>query len=99
MPKESFEGEARVSLTPSAVQSLIKAGFKAVVIESGAGMGAKFSVSAQHYRHLALSCCTDRLLCLDTIKGYVATQLRIVHTVPTVHAVLHRDYTSSQHHA
>lgn len=44
VPKESFEGEKRVALSPDGVASLVKQGFK-VHVEKGAGFGAKFSVS------------------------------------------------------
>jgi NAD(P) transhydrogenase len=43
VPKETFEGERRVALTPAGVQALLKAGFKSVIVESGAGASAKFS--------------------------------------------------------
>jgi len=42
VPKETFEGELRVSQTPASIQNLIKQGFK-VVVEQGAGVGAKFT--------------------------------------------------------
>lgn len=45
VPKESFEGERRVALTPAGVAALKKAGFKEVLVESGAGAAANFSVS------------------------------------------------------
>lgn len=41
VPKEIHEGEKRVALSPEAAKQLIKQGFK-VVVESGAGVGAKF---------------------------------------------------------
>lgn len=41
VPKEIHEGERRVALSPEAVKKLIEQGFK-VVVESGAGVGAKF---------------------------------------------------------
>jgi NAD(P) transhydrogenase len=43
VPKETYPGECRVSLTPAGVSSLLKAGFKYVVVESGAGASANFS--------------------------------------------------------
>lgn len=43
MPKESFENERRVALTPAGVAALRKAGFKEVIVESGAGALATFS--------------------------------------------------------
>ena len=41
VPKEIHEGERRVALTPDAAKNLIKQGFN-VVVEAGAGTGAKF---------------------------------------------------------
>jgi len=43
VPKETFENECRVALTPAGVASLRKAGFKGVIVESGAGAAANFS--------------------------------------------------------
>jgi len=43
VPKESFQNEKRVSITPENVKQLLKAGYKAVLVEKGAGEGAKFS--------------------------------------------------------
>lgn len=45
VPKETFEGEKRVALSPAGVSTLLKAGFQGVLIEKGAGAGAKFTVS------------------------------------------------------
>ena len=45
VPKETYLGERRVALIPTAVPSLTKAGLE-VVIEAGAGEGAKFSDTA-----------------------------------------------------
>ena len=45
VPKETFANEMRVALSPEGVASLLKAGFKAVVVQSGAGASASFSVS------------------------------------------------------
>ncbi len=44
VPRETFENERRVALTPQGVGALKKAGFKEVVVESGAGALANFSV-------------------------------------------------------
>lgn len=41
VPKEIHEGERRVALSPEAAKQLTKEGFK-VVVETGAGAGAKF---------------------------------------------------------
>lgn len=43
VPKEIFENERRVAITPAVVQNLLKAGFNSVVVESGAGKLAEFS--------------------------------------------------------
>ena len=45
VPRETFDGERRVALTPAGVAALRKAGFKSVVVQSGAGALANFSVS------------------------------------------------------
>jgi hypothetical protein len=44
VPKEIFENERRVALTPAVVSTLLKAGFKSVVVEKGAGAAAEFTV-------------------------------------------------------
>ena len=41
VPKEIHDGEKRVALSPEAVKQLTKQGFN-VVVEAGAGAGAKF---------------------------------------------------------
>ena len=46
VPKETFPGEQRVALTPAGAAALLKAGFKAVVVERGAGAAAEFAVSS-----------------------------------------------------
>ncbi|KAL4423593.1 hypothetical protein ABPG77_004633 [Micractinium sp. CCAP 211/92] len=43
VPRETYENERRVALTPAGVAALRKAGFKSVVVESGAGKLASFS--------------------------------------------------------
>ncbi|GAB4817580.1 hypothetical protein N2152v2_004626 [Parachlorella kessleri] len=43
VPRETYENEARVALTPAGVAALKKAGFKNVVVESNAGALANFS--------------------------------------------------------
>lgn len=45
MPKEIFEGERRVAITPTVVKTLLKQGFKEVVVEAGAGDLSEFTVS------------------------------------------------------
>ncbi|RLW05376.1 hypothetical protein DV515_00005416 [Chloebia gouldiae] len=49
VPKEIFENEKRVALSPAGVQALVKQGFS-VVVESGAGEASKFS--DDHYREV-----------------------------------------------
>lgn len=46
MPKEIDQGEKRVAITPAVVKTLLKQGFKDVLIEKGAGEASEFSVSA-----------------------------------------------------
>lgn len=41
MPKEVFQNERRVAISPAGVQALVKQGFN-VVVETGAGDSAKF---------------------------------------------------------
>jgi hypothetical protein len=45
VPKEVFDGERRVAVTPTVVKTLLKQGFKGVLVESGAGGKAEFNVS------------------------------------------------------
>lgn len=47
VPKETHEGEARVALSPQGVAALLKAGFKGVSVERGAGALAQFNVCHQ----------------------------------------------------
>ncbi len=47
VPKETFENERRVAITPAGVATLTKAGFKSVLVESSAGALAEFSVRPQ----------------------------------------------------
>lgn len=47
VPKEIFQNEKRVALSPAGVQALVKQGFN-VVVESSAGEESKFS--DDHYR-------------------------------------------------
>ncbi|KAJ9525270.1 hypothetical protein QJQ45_020803, partial [Haematococcus lacustris] len=46
VPRESFEGEKRVALTPAGAATLLKEGFAAVLVERGAGAAAEFSDEA-----------------------------------------------------
>jgi NAD(P) transhydrogenase len=45
VPKEIDQGEKRVAITPAVVKTLLKQGFKDVLIEKGAGEASEFSVS------------------------------------------------------
>ena len=47
MPKETESGEKRVAITPAVVKTLLKQGFKEVVIEKGAGDASEFSVGSR----------------------------------------------------
>jgi NAD(P) transhydrogenase len=44
VPKEIFDGERRVAITPTVVKTLLKQGFKEVVVEAGAGDLSEFTV-------------------------------------------------------
>lgn len=46
VPKETFDGEQRVAVTPDGVKTLLKKGFRAVTVESGAGQASNFPDSA-----------------------------------------------------
>ncbi|GBF90340.1 hypothetical protein Rsub_02446 [Raphidocelis subcapitata] len=46
VPRETATNERRVSLTPAGVQTLLKQGFREVIVESGAGAAAEFSDEA-----------------------------------------------------
>ncbi|XP_044132151.1 NAD(P) transhydrogenase, mitochondrial [Bufo gargarizans] len=49
VPKEIFQNEKRVALSPAGVQALVKQGFN-VIVESGAGDASKFS--DDHYKEV-----------------------------------------------
>lgn len=44
VPKEQFDGEKRVAVTPTVVQTLLKSGFREVRVERGAGEASEFAV-------------------------------------------------------
>jgi len=70
VPKEIFENEKRVALSPAGVQALIKQGFNAVV-ESGAGEASKFS--DDHYREVGAKIQgTKEVLASDLIVKVIA---------------------------
>lgn len=41
------EGEKRVAVTPTVVKTLLKQGFREVLVEAGAGDASEFSVSVE----------------------------------------------------
>jgi NAD/NADP transhydrogenase alpha subunit len=70
VPKETFEGEKRVAITPTVVKTLLKAGFKEIRVEKSAGEASDFTVraawqaaaSAEHMLSALLQpCCCRRL--------------------------------------
>lgn len=70
VPKEIFENEKRVALSPAGVQALVKQGFN-VVVESGAGEGSKFS--DDHYREAGAKIqATKEVLASDLIVKVIA---------------------------
>lgn len=70
VPKEIFENEKRVALSPAGVQALVKQGFN-VVVESGAGEASKFS--DDHYREVGAKIQgTKEVLASDLIVKVIA---------------------------
>lgn len=70
VPKEIFENEKRVALSPAGVQALVKQGFN-VVVESGAGEASKFS--DDHYREVGAKIQgTKEVLASDLIIKVIA---------------------------
>jgi NAD/NADP transhydrogenase alpha subunit len=70
VPKETFQGEKRVAITPTVVKTLLKAGFQEIRVEKGAGEASDFSVRAARQAAAAaghmlspllLLCCCRRL--------------------------------------
>jgi nicotinamidase-related amidase len=65
VPKETFQGEKRVAITPTVVKTLLKAGFQEIRVEKGAGEASDFSVraawqaaaAAKHMLSLLLQLC------------------------------------------
>lgn len=65
VPKEIFQNEKRVALSPAGVQALVKQGFN-VVVETSAGEASKFS--DDHYREAgALIQGTKEVLASDLV--------------------------------
>lgn len=54
VPKEVDDLEKRVSMTPAAIKTLLKQGFKEVIVEKGAGEASEFSVSTELQCRLTL---------------------------------------------
>lgn len=75
VPKETFQNERRVALSPAGVQALVKQGFN-VKVESGAGEESKFS--DQQYKDAGAS--------ITDVKGALGSDLVLkVHTALTVY--------------
>lgn len=53
VPKENFDGEKRVAVTPAVVRTLLKSGFKEIRVEKRAGEASEFTVNAESYKQLA----------------------------------------------
>ncbi|MFT4792139.1 MAG: NAD(P) transhydrogenase subunit alpha [Paracoccaceae bacterium] len=70
-PKERFEGEQRVALTPESAQRLNKLGYDCV-IESGAGIGAGFSDDA--YRAAGVEVALDEAALWDAADVIAAVR-------------------------
>ncbi|NWT51913.1 NNTM protein, partial [Erythrocercus mccallii] len=77
VPKEIFENEKRVALSPTGVQALIKQGFN-VVVESGAGEASKFS--DDHYREVGAK--------IQGTKEVLASDLIVKVRAPTYNSSL-----------
>lgn len=83
VPKEIFENEKRVALSPAGVQALIKQGFN-VVVESGAGEASKFS--DDHYREVGAKIQgTKEVLASDVIVKVSALFIYFLHLYSETH--------------
>ena len=82
VPRETFEGERRVALTPAGVAALRKAGFKGVVVEAGAGALANFSVRCAVLCCAALRCAGAACLCCpgQLGRGHVVRKTKALGT-------------------
>uniref|UniRef100_A0A5F8GGJ9 NAD(P) transhydrogenase, mitochondrial n=1 Tax=Monodelphis domestica TaxID=13616 RepID=A0A5F8GGJ9_MONDO len=75
VPKEIFQNEKRVALSPAGVQTLVKQGFN-VVVESGAGEASRFS--DDHYKAAgALIQGTREVLASDLVVKVRAPMLNV----------------------
>uniref|UniRef100_A0A452TMD3 NAD(P) transhydrogenase, mitochondrial n=1 Tax=Ursus maritimus TaxID=29073 RepID=A0A452TMD3_URSMA len=77
VPKEIFQNEKRVALSPAGVQALVKQGFS-VVVESGAGEASKFS--DDHYRAAGAQ--------IQGVKEVLASDLVVKVRAPMVNPTL-----------
>lgn len=73
VPKETFQNERRVALSPAGVEALVKQGFK-VQVESGAGQESKFS--DQQYR--------DAGATITDVKGALGSDLVLKVRAPSL---------------
>ena len=74
VPKETFPGERRVALVPSALRPLIKAGLE-VIVESGAGADAGYPDSVYADKGAKIASSRDEVFAADIVvqvRGYGA---------------------------
>jgi len=74
VPKETFPGERRVALVPTALRPLIKAGLE-VIVESGAGVDAGYPDSAYTDKGAKIASSRDEVFGADIVvqvRGYGA---------------------------
>lgn len=86
IPKEIFQNEKRVALSPAGVQALVKQGFN-VVVESGAGEASKFS--DDHYRAAGAQ--------IQGTKEVLASDLVVKVIIPPPSPLWHADFSNSLH--
>ncbi|XP_054896260.1 NAD(P) transhydrogenase, mitochondrial [Poeciliopsis prolifica] len=77
VPKEIFQNERRVALSPAGVQALIKQGFN-VIVESGAGEPSKFP--DEHYAQAGAT--------IKDVKDVLASDLLVKVRAPTFNPAL-----------
>jgi len=78
VPKEIYKNERRVSLTPEGVQRLIKSGFQAVKVESGAGVGA--SITDDKYTQVGATIVSTE----EVYKSDIVLKVRAPENHPTL---------------
>jgi len=81
VPKEIFQNEKRVALSPAGVQALVKQGFS-VVVESGAGEASKFS--DDHYKAAGAQ--------IQGVKEVLASDLVVKVIIPFPPHLWHADF-------